>query len=105
MRQQARHAWVLIISTLATGCADTTTPQTDRANGSSNTAAIILWDNNSSSSLFSVPAQEPTPQSNTLPQQVIPVTGGPPVVAIPIGGNIYQPVTGGDPFVGIPLFP
>jgi hypothetical protein len=33
------------------------------------------------------------------PKFVVPVTGGPPVTAIPLGGNFYLPVTGGPPIV------
>jgi|GEM_PF-6868765 hypothetical protein len=39
------------------------------------------------------------------PRLVIPATGGPPVVAIPLGGNLYLPVTGGAPTPGIRVSP
>jgi len=39
------------------------------------------------------------------PQPVMPVTGGAPVMGIPLGGDMYLPVTGGPPVVGIPLAP
>ena len=40
-----------------------------------------------------------------MPKLVIPVTGGAPVTAIPLGGNLYQPVTGGPPVPGMPISP
>jgi hypothetical protein len=39
------------------------------------------------------------------PRLVIPATGGPPVLAIPLGGNLYLPVTGEAPTPGIPITP
>lgn len=54
---------------------------------------------------------QPVPPSNDsgapdhAPRLVIPVTGGPPVLAIPLGGNLYLPVTGEPPVPGIPLGP
>jgi hypothetical protein len=39
------------------------------------------------------------------PRLVIPMTGGAPVLAIPIGGDLYLPVTGGAPVPGIPVSP
>jgi hypothetical protein len=55
-------------------------------------------------------SQAATPSTNAAgqdmsPRLVIPVTGGAPVLAIPLGGNLYVPVTGGAPTPGIPLFP
>src|SRR5262245_47320866 len=51
------------------------------------------------------PQMNTWPQMNTGPQLVLPVTGGAPVTAIPLGGSLYLPVTGGGPVVGIPLSP
>ena len=45
------------------------------------------------------------PAPNTGPQLVVPVTGGAPVIGIPVGGNLYVPVTGGPPVVGLPTGP
>ncbi len=45
------------------------------------------------------------PQDNFAPRLVQPVTGGPPAIGIPLGGNLFQPVTGGPPVIGIPLGP
>lgn len=42
---------------------------------------------------------------DTGTQIVLPVTGGAPVVAIPIGGDLYLPATGGPPIVGISTSP
>jgi hypothetical protein len=39
------------------------------------------------------------------PRIIIPVTGGAPVIGIPLGGNIFLPVTGGAPVIGIPTSP
>jgi hypothetical protein len=33
------------------------------------------------------------------------VTGGPPVIGIPVGGGLFVPVTGGAPVMGIPTGP
>ena len=55
-------------------------------------------------------SQAATPSTNSAaqdmsPRLVIPVTGGAPVLAIPLGGNLYVPVTGGAPTPGTPVFP
>jgi hypothetical protein len=50
------------------------------------------------------PSPDPAVQDNS-PRLVIPVTGGAPVLAIPLGGGIYLPVTGGAPTPGIPVTP
>jgi hypothetical protein len=42
---------------------------------------------------------------NLNPQLIIPMTGGSPVIGIPLGGNIFEPVTGGAPVIGIPTSP
>jgi len=47
----------------------------------------------------------PPRQDNLSPRIIMPVTGGTPVIGIPLGGNIFQPVTGGPPVIGIPLSP
>ena len=46
----------------------------------------------------------PDPDTTT-PRIIIPVTGGAPVVGIPLGGDLYLPVTGGAPVVGISTGP
>jgi hypothetical protein len=45
------------------------------------------------------------PDQNIGPRLIMPVTGGVPVMAIPLGGNIYQPLTGDLPVMGTPLTP
>jgi hypothetical protein len=40
-----------------------------------------------------------------MPRLVIPVTGGPPVIGIPVGSDLYIPVTGGAPIPGMPVSP
>ncbi len=39
------------------------------------------------------------------PRIIISVSGGAPVIGIPLGGGIFLPVTGGMPLVGIPIGP
>jgi hypothetical protein len=39
------------------------------------------------------------------PRVLMPVTGGAPVIGIPLGGDLFLPVTGGAPVTGIPLSP
>jgi hypothetical protein len=51
------------------------------------------------------PDPAPAPTLDLTPKMITPATGGPPVLATPMGGNIYAPVTGGPPVFGIPLFP
>jgi hypothetical protein len=50
----------------------------------------------------STPLPTTAPVQSMAPQVVVPATGGPPVVGIPVGGNVYVPVTGGAPITGIP---
>ncbi len=59
----------------------------------------------SSSMSSPLPAAPPPQQDDFMPRLVEPATGGIPVTAIPLGGNLYQPVTGGLPVPGIPLTP
>jgi hypothetical protein len=49
----------------------------------------------------------PTPPQipSMMPRLVIPVTGGPPVIGIPVGSDLYMPVTGGPPIPGMPISP
>jgi hypothetical protein len=46
-----------------------------------------------------VPADPPA-RASGLPQFVIPVTGGPMLVALPLGGSFYLPLDGAAPLVG-----
>ena len=56
-----------------------------------------------------VAAQHPSSASratsSSTVQLIQPVTGGPPVIAVSVGGGVYVPVSGrsGRPVVGIPL--
>jgi hypothetical protein len=87
--------WKLILVLFTTaGCAGmVTTPQSNqRSNNFSYHASVP-------------PAPGPMFPSNTEPQPVLPTTGGPPVIGIPIGGNMYLPIIGGPPVIGIPLTP
>lgn len=54
-----------------------------------------------------VGARDPFPQHapDNMPKVIIPVTGGPPVIGIPVGGGLFVPVTGGPPVMGIPTAP
>jgi hypothetical protein len=40
-----------------------------------------------------------------VPQFVIPVSGGPMLVALPLGGNVFLPVDGAAPVTGIAASP
>lgn len=51
------------------------------------------------------PTAGPSQSDNMMPRLVIPVTGGPPVIGIPIGADLYIPVTGGPPIPGMPITP
>ena len=53
-------------------------------------------------------AQPIQPAASTLttgPALVLPASGGAPLMAIPLGANVYLPVTGGPPVTGIPITP
>ena len=54
---------------------------------------------------IAAPATSPFPEQNLSPQIIIPVTGGAPVIGIPLGGNLFEPVTGGAPVIGISTSP
>lgn len=45
------------------------------------------------------------PPPDFSPHLIQPVTGGAPVLGLPLGGSLYQPVTGGMPVTGIMLGP
>jgi hypothetical protein len=44
----------------------------------------------------------PTPPPSGVPQLVIPVNGGPMLVALPLGGNLFLPVNGTAPVTASP---
>jgi hypothetical protein len=89
-----KSVWGLILFlSLATGCATTGTVQTNqRSHGS--------WSGAPSSS-----ASFPSQELNTGPRLILPASGGPPVLALPLGGGVYLPLTADPPVVGIPLAP
>jgi hypothetical protein len=47
----------------------------------------------------------PPQEDTTSPRLIIPATGGPPVIGIPVGGGLFVPVTGGPPVIGISTGP
>jgi hypothetical protein len=55
----------------------------------------------SGSSAIAAPSQD----QDTGPSIIIPVTGGAPVLGIPLGGDMFLPVTGGAPVIGISTGP
>ena len=88
---------ILLISTA--GCATLgTVPGTPGSSASTVNAAAI---DSPPATIASPPFQD----QNTGPRLIIPLTGGAPVIGIPLGGNIYLPVTGGGPVIGIPISP
>lgn len=54
-------------------------------------------------SLDSGPSTASPSPVDTGPHLVVPATGGPPVVGIPVGGGLYVPATGGPPVPGTPV--
>jgi hypothetical protein len=94
-----KAALPLVLAMLAlTGCATL---------GSLPSDASVAPSANDSSSASSPAIADPFPpkSENLGPQIIIPVTGGPPVLGIPVGGNLFIPVTGGPPVTGIPTSP
>jgi len=57
------------------------------------------------SSVTPTPAPSPPQPQHTGPRVIIPVSGGPPVIGIPVGGDLYVPVTGGPPVIGMAVDP
>ena len=58
---------------------------------------------NPTSTVSAAPVAAPVAPAG--PGLVIPATGGAPIMAIHLGGAVYQPLTGGAPVVGIPVGP
>ena len=72
--------------------------QTDSLSTGSTNDSSASWPSTDSASDF------PTGDSTkTFPRLVMPMTGGDPVTAIPLGGNLYQPLAGGGIITGMPL--
>ena len=85
-----------------TGCASLGSLQGGSAGGGSPTAPAL----HPAPDPSPAPASpSPSPGNDMMPRMIIPATGGPPVLGIPLGGSIFQPATGGLPVFGIPLFP
>ena len=86
-------ALVLILS-FASGCA---------------TQGMVARGPGSTDPTFQATAPDPfppaPPQNESMPRLVIPATGGPPVMGISVGGDLYLPVTGGAPIPGMPITP
>jgi hypothetical protein len=99
-RAQFMKTLVLLMTILAIGgCAVLgTVPETHGHMGSS-PAEPVTEDPAPALTDFS------TQNQNIGPQIILPVTGGVPVLGIPLGGNMFQPVTGGVPVVGMPVLP
>lgn len=93
-----KTVWLLMpLLFTVSGCVTNGAVQGDPQGGDSSFGA--------SSSALSAPATPFPPPLDMTPRLMQPVTGGAPVVGIPLGGTLYQPVTGGPPAVGLPLFP
>ena len=91
-------ALILMILVSIAGCAALgSTPGTPVASGSPAAATGIDF--------APAPSAPPFPDQNIGPRIIMPVTGGAPVIGIPLGGDMYLPVTGGTPVVGMPLTP
>jgi hypothetical protein len=91
-----------LISLLVTGCVTNGALQPNAAGAASVIPMTIA--SPTPSTIFD-PAALSTQPNSLAPQIVTPVTGGPPVLAVPLGGNVFQPVTGGPPVLGVPASP
>jgi hypothetical protein len=86
---------LLLVVSITTGCA--TQSMIERSAGNTGPS-------------FPETAGDPFPltppmNQNMMPRLIIPSTGGPPVIGIPVGGDLYIPVTGGAPIPGMPIGP
>jgi hypothetical protein len=89
---------LILVVFAATGCA-TLGPNQGVAGSTGSAGGDAASSSPAPTSVFS-------PQDQNLgPRLVIPATGGPPVIGIPVGGGLFLPVTGGPPIVGIPTGP
>ena len=89
---------ILTILVSIAGCATLGTAPGTPVNSSSTVAGA-------SADFSPAPSASPLPDQNIGPRIIMPVTGGAPVLGIPLGGDMYLPVTGGTPVVGMPLTP
>lgn len=83
-----------LVTLAAAGCA-TTGPLASSASMSDEPAPASMTPSNNGAP--SMP--------DMSPRLIMPVTGGAPVIGVPLAGDIYQPVTGGPPVIATPLFP
>lgn len=89
--------FVLLMLTLsAAGCATV---------GPSRGTQVNLDPTADEASIDTPTTPSPFQDQSLSPQIILPVTGGMPVIGIPLGGNIFEPVTGGMPVIGIPTSP
>ncbi len=93
---KAATLWVLS-ALAATGCATLGPVPDDSGSTASNHQA--------SAAAPALSDPFPPHEDNTSPRLIIPVTGGPPVIGIPVGGGLFVPVTGGPPVIGISTGP
>jgi len=89
----------LILSILVFSLAGCATLGAAPGAGESTTAAGVASTTDASATPIGSPSQDMSPKI------IIPVTGGAPVLGIPLGGNIFLPVTGGAPEIGMPIGP
>jgi hypothetical protein len=87
----------------ATGCATLGATQGAPGSASAPASTVTSADMASAPPYVSTPAGPAT--DDMSPRLIIPVTGGPPVIGIPVGGGLFVPVTGGAPVMGIPTGP
>ncbi len=87
----------------APGCATLGSVQGTAGSTSAPSSAVSSTDMASTPPFLSTPAGPAT--DDMSPRLIIPVTGGPPVIGIPVGGSLFVPVTGGAPVMGIPTGP
>lgn len=93
-----KAATLLVLSVLAaTGCATLGSVPGNAGSPAS--------DQEASAAAPAISDPFPAPADNTSPRLIIPVTGGPPVIGIPVGGSLFVPVTGGPPVMGISTGP
>lgn len=96
-----RTVWgPVLVLFAAAGCATTGNAPTNQSSDSSSFGATFdpaTYD----------PASDPFPSrtQDTSPKLILPAGGGPPVMAIPLGGNVYLPLNADPVTVGIPLSP
>jgi hypothetical protein len=96
-----RPIWILgLVLSATAGCATIGPVPSDQGSASSRPDAT------SSPSLFSTQGPDTTPSLPDMsPRLILPAGGGPPVMAIPLGGNVYLPLNADPVTVGIPLSP